>query len=167
VQKVLQGKASPSDPGERVELAQVCTKPYRRLYGASARLYAGALADRPALAADLKAGHRYSAACSAALVGSGQGKDATGLTDSERAGWRKQALAWLRADLKAWAQLVERDRTQQAAAAQRLRHWQADPDLASTRDAALAKLPAEEQAAWRQLWADVAAQLRGLEASAK
>jgi len=41
-----------------------------------------------------------------------------------------------------------------------LRHWQQDSDLASLRDAAaLAKLPAEEQKAFAQLWADVAALL--------
>lgn len=39
-----------------------------------------------------------------------------------------------------------------------LGHWQKDTDLAGIRDvAALAKLPAEEQKAFTQLWADVAA----------
>ena len=40
-------------------------------------------------------------------------------------------------------------------------HWQQDTDLAGLRDAAaLAKLPAEEQKAFTQLWADVAALLK-------
>ena len=42
-----------------------------------------------------------------------------------------------------------------------MRHWQKDTDLAGIRDAAaLAKLPAEEQKACTQLWADVAALLK-------
>ena len=42
----------------------------------------------------------------------------------------------------------------------RLRHWQGDQDLAGLRDpAAVAQLPAEEQQACRQLWADVEALL--------
>jgi hypothetical protein len=40
-------------------------------------------------------------------------------------------------------------------------HWQQDTDLAAIRDAAaMAKLPAEEQKACSQLWADVAALLK-------
>jgi hypothetical protein len=39
---------------------------------------------------------------------------------------------------------------------QRLKHWQADDDLAGVRDkGALAKLPDEEQEAWHKLWAEV------------
>jgi hypothetical protein len=42
-----------------------------------------------------------------------------------------------------------------------LHHWQRDLDLAGIRNpAALAKLPAEEQQACRQLWQDVAALLQ-------
>jgi hypothetical protein len=38
-----------------------------------------------------------------------------------------------------------------------LRNWQKDSDLAGIRDqAALAKLPAEEQQGFKRLWADVA-----------
>ena len=51
---------------------------------------------------------------------------------------------------------------------QRLRHWQDDTDLASIRDAAAqAKLPAEEQKAFTQLWAEVAALLKKAEGKAK
>jgi hypothetical protein len=45
---------------------------------------------------------------------------------------------------------------------QTLSHWQQDNGLASIRDAAaLAKLPAEEQKGFTELWADVAALLKG------
>jgi hypothetical protein len=50
----------------------------------------------------------------------------------------------------------------------RMRHWQQDTDLAGIRDAvALAKLPAEEQKAFIQLWADVAALLKKAEEKPK
>jgi len=49
-----------------------------------------------------------------------------------------------------------------------LDHWQKDSDLAGIRDAAaLAKLPAEEQKAFTQLWADVAALLKKAEEKPK
>ena len=49
-----------------------------------------------------------------------------------------------------------------------LRHWQQDTDLAGIRDAAaLAKLPADEQKAFAQLWADVAALLKKAEEKPK
>jgi hypothetical protein len=42
-----------------------------------------------------------------------------------------------------------------------LQHWQKDAGLAGIRDPhAVAKLPADEQEACKQLWADVAALLR-------
>ena len=42
----------------------------------------------------------------AALAGCGQGYDAAQLDGQERSGWRKQALHWLRADLKAYGGLL-------------------------------------------------------------
>ena len=48
---------------------------------------------------------------------------------------------------------------------QTLKHWQEDGDLSGLRNAAgLAKLPAEEQAACKKLWADVQALLDKAEA---
>jgi hypothetical protein len=63
--------------------------------------------------------------------------------------------------LRAWTAQVEKGTPQQrAAAAKRLRHWQADPDLAGMRDAAaLGGLPQAERADWQRLWADVRALL--------
>jgi hypothetical protein len=71
-------------------------------------------------------------------------------------------LAWLRADLTAWAKVVSEGLPPgRAAAAKMVRHWQRDADLASVRDqAALARVPPEERAAWERLWADVAALLQ-------
>jgi hypothetical protein len=114
------------------------------------------------MADNLQAGHRYNAACSAALAGCGKGADAGSLDDKERARLRRQALDWLRADLAAWAGQAAIDKdADRVRVRQKLGHWQRDPDLASLRDAPeLAKLPAEEQEACRRLWADVKALLK-------
>jgi hypothetical protein len=72
---------------------------------------------------------------------------------------RRQALRWFRANLEAYAGLAGRDDPRlKRALQQRLEHWQKDADLAGIRDEeALARLPDHERAAWRRLWADVAA----------
>jgi tetratricopeptide (TPR) repeat protein len=158
---LLQGKAKPADAAERLALAQLCQQ-YKQLYTASARFYAEAFADQPRLARDPRSGHRYNAACAAALAAAGQGKDTGKLDDKERARLRQQALDWLRADLAAWARSVDQGPPQaRLLVQQKMQHWQKDPDLAGLRDtAALEKLPAAERAAWHQLWADVAALLK-------
>jgi hypothetical protein len=147
-------------PAECLEYAELCN--LKKLYAGAARLYAGAFAADPKHADDLRAFHRYTAACNAAVAGSDQGEDAGQLDDKDRAGWRRQALAWLRADLAAWARQLESGKPEDRADAMKhLRHWQQDTDLAGLRDPdALASLPADEQAACRRLWADVAALLK-------
>jgi len=123
---------------------------------AGARFYAEAFAAHPKLADDLSFPNRYNAACCAALAGCGQGHDAVKLDETERARLRHQALNWLRADLAAWGQLLEKEKDQARARAQdRLREWRQDADFAEVRGNALAKLPEAERQPWQQLWADV------------
>jgi hypothetical protein len=51
---------------------------------------------------------------------------------------------------------------------QQLKRWQQDPDLAGVRDAEdLARLPEDEQKAWRELWSDVAALLKKAESNSR
>jgi serine/threonine-protein kinase len=156
----LEGEFQPKDTAERLGLAGVCYA--RKLHATAARVYADAFAADPKLADDLKTGHRYNAACDAALAAAGQGEDAARLDDKEKARFRKQALDWLRADLALHTKQLESDRSAERTAAQdKLRQWQQDSDLAGLRDAAaLAKLPREERTAWEKLWADVAALLK-------
>jgi hypothetical protein len=106
----------------------------------------------------MQQGHRYNAACAAALAASGQGKDADTLAAQERIRLRQQAIAWLRSDLAYWTkQAQSANPPDRAQARQTLLHWQQDADLAGLRDPeALKKLPAEERAACQKLWADVA-----------
>jgi serine/threonine-protein kinase len=158
---VLKGQALPADSDEELALAVLCQQ-YKRLYTAAARFYAGAFTGSPKLAEDHKAAHRYNAACAAVQAGCGKGADAGQLDDKERFRLRQQALDWLRADLAVWARQAASDKEADGARVrQTLGHWQRDPALAALRDAKeLAKLPADEQAAWRQLWADVEALLK-------
>src|SRR5262249_46293590 len=126
-------------------------------YAAAARFYAGAFAAQPKLAKQFPANARYNAACAAARAANGEGKDAADLDQPERRRWRTPALDWLTAELKACTGRFKKDPRPDAALAKTLRHWQDDTDLASVRDdKALANLAAEEQSAWRRLWAGVA-----------
>jgi hypothetical protein len=154
---ILQGKTQPTGAAESLQLAQFCH--HFKRYPAAARLYAMALTAEPGLPEKLARDQRYKAACAAALAAAGQGKDADKLTGDDKAKPRQQALHWLRADLAAWAKQVETGKPQDRAEALRtLTHWQKDTDLAGVREPdALKNLPEAERAAWRQLWADVAA----------
>jgi hypothetical protein len=87
---ILKGKAKAKDAAECLGLAEVCT--LKRQHAAAAPFYADAFAAEPKRADDLRTAHRYNAACSAALAAAGQGEDAAGLADKERARLRKQAL---------------------------------------------------------------------------
>ncbi len=154
---LISGKEKPASAQHALDAAIMCLK--RKLPCASVRLFTAAFALDPRLADDLKASHRYNAACDAALAAAGQGKDATQLDDKERARLRKQARDWLRADLTAWEKrLKSGEPADRAEVVSRMKHWQQDSDFVGIRDReALAKLPEEERKAFTQLWADVAA----------
>ena len=158
--KVLKGETRPSGAAERLGLAKLCQE-YKKLYAAAARFYGEAFADDPKLAEDLRTQDRYNAARAAALAGCGRGEDAAKLDEKERARLRRQALAWLRADLAAFGQLLKKKPGPDSSTVQQtLRHCQQDPDFAGVRGDALAKLPEAEREPWQQLWADVEQTLR-------
>jgi hypothetical protein len=156
---VLAGKLEPASRIELLEYIEVCTLTQR--FSGSARLYAQAFAGEAKLAADLRAGHRYNAACDAARAGTGQGKDAGTLDTNQRAEMRYRALGWLQDDLAAHTRALGRNWVIWGKPSyQALLHWQKDVDLAAVRDpVALGKLPEAEQVAWRNLWARVGALL--------
>jgi tetratricopeptide (TPR) repeat protein len=161
---ILRGERLPADAAERLEFAELCG--LKQLYAAGARFYQEAFASKPELADDLQKGRRYNAACLAAQAGCGKGKDADQPTEEQRADLRRKALAWLRADLAAWRQQLEKDPDRaRPAVRQQMQHWQRDGDLAGVRGTdALAKLPEAERRAWQEFWADVEntlAQTRG------
>jgi serine/threonine-protein kinase len=138
-------------------MARLC-QVHKQQYAAAARLYAAAFAADPKLAEDLRAGHRYNAACAAALAGCGQGTDAAPGDGKERSRLRRQALDWLRAGLAAWGKRLDNAPDEvRTAAEQALRHWQQDADFAHVRGAALTKLPEAERQAWQNLWHEIQA----------
>jgi tetratricopeptide (TPR) repeat protein len=151
---VLDGSEPPACAGERLEYAVVCQ--FKGLNTASARLYAEALAEEPALAAAPEADHRYQAARAAALAGRGRGNDAADLDAKERARLRKQALDWLRADLDRWTERLDSSKDGSAAVRAALERWGKDAALAGVREPAeLAALPEAERSDYVRLWADV------------
>jgi superkiller protein 3 len=164
--RILREEDKPSSPGESLDLARMCQ--HRQMHVAAARFAAAAFAAHPKQASDLQASHRYNAACSASLAAAGHGKDAGELDRRDRLALRRQALTWLRGDLKVWARLLTGGPpAARAAVQQALKRWQQDSDLAAVRDEdALAKLPAEERAAFAAFWSDVAALLKKAEAAA-
>ena len=105
---ILSGQKQAADNAERFALAQLCRMPCKKQHLAATRFYREAFTEKPQLADDLNAQHRYNAACAAALAGCGQGVDADKLDAKERARLRQQALDWLRADLKAYQQVLEK-----------------------------------------------------------
>jgi tetratricopeptide (TPR) repeat protein len=153
---VLEGKTQPKDAGERIAFAEFCQLPFCQRYAAATRFYQEAFAASRNLAEE-RNGHRYNAACAAALAGCGRGKDAAGVVVQERARLRNQALDWLRAELDAWNGLLTKvPEKARPVLIQEMQHWLADPDFAGVRgSSALANLPAEERPAWQKLWADV------------
>jgi serine/threonine-protein kinase len=151
----LEGRYQPQDNVERLALLGVCR--FRDLNLASARLYTEAFAADPRLAHDLRVSHRFNAARAAALVGCGAGADGGALSEAERGRWRKQARAWLRADLTAWTKKLDsRTAADRARVKNTLARWQADPDLAGVREpGALANLSADERKDCLALWEEV------------
>jgi serine/threonine protein kinase/Flp pilus assembly protein TadD len=154
---VLKGEAIPAAADEQLGLAKLCQE-HKKLYAAAARFFADAFASEPKRAEDLRIQARYNAACVAALAGCGQGKDTAKLDDKERTRLRRQALIWLRADLKQYAQLVDKnDNKARVLVQERMQHWQQDTDFTGVRGDALAKLPEAERQEWQKLWDDVEA----------
>jgi hypothetical protein len=138
-----QAEPMPVDPPVPVEAA-----PSPR-----AQRYAELLTADPALREELEAANRYIAACAALMCG----RDDSQPDAVERARLRGLALGWLNEDLALRKRQIE---SGAAGARAKVHHiieqWRVERDLAGIRDGeALAKLPVDEQKAWRALWAEV------------
>jgi formylglycine-generating enzyme required for sulfatase activity/WD40 repeat protein/tetratricopeptide (TPR) repeat protein/tRNA A-37 threonylcarbamoyl transferase component Bud32 len=123
----------------------------RKQFGLAAALWSKALASDRKLGDDRQARLRYHAARAASLALAGQGTDAPhdGATKVTLCG---HALDWLKAELAATTEKQSR-----LAKVETLWQWQQDSDFAAIREPAeLAKLPADEQTACAQFWADIA-----------
>ncbi len=148
---ILEGKQEPRDNDERLAQIGVCR--FENRFAALARVYAEAFAADPKLAMT----NRGSAARVAVQAGYGRGIDAGSLGEAERRKWRDQARTWLRDELSLAIGALDRNfELERAGVRQALTNWQNEPELAGIRESAeLEKLPADEQADCRKLWAAV------------
>src|SRR5262249_44660822 len=119
------------------------------------------------LVRDRGARHYYRAAHAAALAAAGWGKDEPSPDDGQRVRLRGQALAWLKAELAAWADAVASGPPQtRFEAFHTLSAWRRDRYLPSVREPeALAKLPEAERKEWEAFWAEVEAVIKRAAAS--
>jgi serine/threonine-protein kinase len=166
--KLLSGEVKPTNVDECLTLAWYCEE-YKKLHCAAHQFYTDAFAQLPKLAEDMQAQHRYNAACAAALAGCGQGKDADRTDDPERMRLRRQAIAWLRADLAAWHKLLEKEPGKLGPhVANTMQHWKHDADFNGVRSTeALSKLPQDECRDWQKLWQEVEALREAASATVK
>jgi hypothetical protein len=127
-----------------------------RQYAAAARFYSVTFTAYPHLLTGPQCPHRYRAACAAARAGCGQGRDAAELDEESRAGFRRRALDWLRAELEARRRLLEQGPAQDLTLVHNMKDWLGDPSFVGVREPdALARLLEAERQAWQRLWADV------------
>jgi serine/threonine protein kinase/Flp pilus assembly protein TadD len=154
---LLRDEVQPTDATERFLLACACSTKQR--YAAAARLSAEAFAVDPRLAEEPFPGAHYEAARAAVLAGCRQGKAAADLSDQECAQLRSQALSWLRADLAAWRNRLEKEPDKMrpiVVGRLQYQYWMWDSDFyALRRPDGLARLPEAERQRWQQFWADV------------
>ncbi|MGO9463665.1 MAG: protein kinase domain-containing protein [Isosphaeraceae bacterium] len=148
---VLTGKEEPAGASEMVEFAELCG-----ILGqpaAAARLYAKAFDASSPPAQDVRSDHRYRAACAAAQAGRARGADGAGLSQEERARWRKRAREWLGAEVDLWTRVLDNGPpADRVLVAQKLARLWADPDLAGLLDQeALDRLPPAERQECRAL----------------
>jgi serine/threonine-protein kinase len=152
---LLRRDDKPKDADEAAEFAELAFRMSH--YAASARFNVEAFRTKPALAQDLKAARRYTAARAAAMAGAGKGQDQPPPDERERGKWRQQALDWLEADLALYTrELAPGSRRVNAQVRRTLEGWKLDRELAGIRDdAAVMTLPEPERKACRALWAEV------------
>jgi serine/threonine-protein kinase len=152
--RLSRGVPADATAADCLGFAEVCFRKAR--YAEAVDFYRRAFAQGPKLA---NAERRYLGASAAALTAAGRGEGAASLNTPRRAELRKQALSWLRDDLEFWGQLAKNPKARPIID-NRLRRWRGHANLSSVRDpAAIAGLPADEQRAWQQTWADVEALL--------
>jgi tetratricopeptide (TPR) repeat protein len=152
--EVLAGRAAPRGVSDLLEFALICRLHHRR-YADAARFYAGAFAADGRVAEQFQQRRRAAAAEAAAAASAGRGVNPP--PEADRPALRKQALAWLSADLAAWRQVLAASGPRAAPAVHAaMRAWLAEPCFGPVRHRLhLAALPPAEAAEWLALWAEV------------
>jgi len=150
--RILDESEKPGGIQVQLEYAAACR--LKGQYRVSARLYAGALEAEPGLTKSPAAGHRFQAACVAALAGTGA--DSSDVAAEEQGRWRKQALEWLRADLALWAARLDNSPRSRTSVRNALQSWRSEKTLAGIREPeALSRLPESERSGYIRFWSEV------------
>ena len=152
---MLAGKEPPKDNADRALLARICSALGQNVK--AARLFSEAFHTGPSLPEDIRRMLLVAAGQAALLAGCGVGSDAAGLSESDQAHWRNQALAWLQEDLALWKGCATAGKTSdRIAAKEEMDRWRNIADLhLAGRPQWTAKLSADERKAWTKLWRDV------------
>ena len=155
LEELLFGKLAAESAEELLEYRAICYA--KKRFAAAARLDIEAFERKPDLAADFLRGHRYNAACDAALAATGAGTDSSSLDDARRAHLRARALEWLQADIESWRANNQNDNPSvQNRLTAVMAHWKRGSDLAGVRELdSLKALPESEAVLWRELWRKV------------
>ncbi len=166
--RLAESTAGADEPADDwLPLAQLCY--VRRHYATAADFYAKAIGASQKTADDCRAGHRFNAACAAALAGTGASDDAAGRTDAEKQSWRRQARDWLEKDLAHWTERVTvGGAAGRVDAGWYLTTWRQAGELSSLRDKpAIDQLPPNEREEWRGIWRQVDALIEQARPSSK
>jgi hypothetical protein len=143
--EILSSRLRPSSRQEGIDFGFVCW--HRRHVLRAARLFHEWL-DAPGDGARIL--DHVNAGCLAVLAAASRGEDAAPLGEAERVAWRKRGIDRFRAVLRWWARDIE---ARGAEARRWIREMKRHGDIGGVRgEAALAKLPEAERAAWLALW---------------
>jgi tetratricopeptide (TPR) repeat protein len=154
-EQLLRDAVIPQTVDEQVQFATFCAA--KRRHGVAARVLATALLAKP----DQKAIYCLDAAKHAVLAAFAADTDDSPDNQKQRADFCMQAHGWLRHQVELnEASLGKKSQEGDNAVRLRAQWMKHHRDFASVREPEqLAKLPANEQALWRQLWQDVDRQL--------
>jgi serine/threonine protein kinase/Flp pilus assembly protein TadD len=155
----------PPEPEDLVACAEIMLRKGKSHL--AAQWYLSAFEKAPGALEDLDEGHRFRAACAAAMTGCGRGQDAAAVPDEEKARWRRHALTWLQADLRDWRRAVSSaPGSMKNPAVWALLLWRTGSGLAALHDSRFRdQLAADERDAWVSLFAEAEAFLKSLEQS--
>jgi serine/threonine-protein kinase len=155
----LDGPERPTAALDLTVLGHICARGKQRRHAAAgARCFADAFDREPRLAGDVAQTNRSTAAALAVLAGTGRSLDSEALDSEARTRLRRQALAWLRADLALFGKYAGGGSWQERTFIRvALRSWADSPDLAAVRAPELLTLPTEERTAWLTFWDEVSA----------
>jgi tetratricopeptide (TPR) repeat protein len=153
---ILKGKDRPNNAAQAIDFAELCRRQWRLTD--AARLYNKAFTDDPKLASDWQAGHRFKAACAAALAACGNGEGAPGPKDKEREWLHNQARTWLRENGRLLVWRLRNSSSASPAAIAQVQRCLNDDDLAGVREpAGLTQLPESQRQQWEEYWRDLKA----------